>query len=173
MDLLLISIFEGRGWGEDGMVRVRRGDGKKGTPGMCGIARSPSVALGGTLSPRFNSNELRGGIVGDNSTAIYDLMEESRNDGFCSRIRFGLGGPCFGFFKWVDNHWAHFLGMIGILIALIALWPLTAECRARRRRRLLRQRLRLEGEHEKPADAGESTSLLVQTETVAHSYGTA
>jgi hypothetical protein len=95
IDVFSSLIFEGRGWGEDGMVRVRRGDGKKGTPGTCGIARSPSVALGGTLSQRFKSNDLRGGIVGDNSTAIYDLMEESRNDGFCSRIGFGFEGPCF------------------------------------------------------------------------------
>jgi hypothetical protein len=37
----------GRAWGEDGYVRVKRGDGKIGTRGVCGIARSPSVALGG------------------------------------------------------------------------------------------------------------------------------
>lgn len=32
-----------------GYVRVKRGDGLKGTRGVCGIARSPSVALGGVL----------------------------------------------------------------------------------------------------------------------------
>lgn len=44
----------GTGWGEGGYVRIRRGDGKKGTEGVCGIARSPSVALGGVLLKRLN-----------------------------------------------------------------------------------------------------------------------
>ena len=39
----------GRGWGEDGYVRVKRGPGGKHIPGVCGIARNPSVALGGIL----------------------------------------------------------------------------------------------------------------------------
>ena len=39
----------GRGWGIDGYIKIRRGDGLNGTPGVCGIARSPSVALGGVL----------------------------------------------------------------------------------------------------------------------------
>lgn len=39
----------GTGWGENGYIRVKRGDGLKGTRGVCGIARSPSVALGGML----------------------------------------------------------------------------------------------------------------------------
>jgi hypothetical protein len=39
----------GKGWGEDGYIRVKRNDGLKGTHGVCGIARSPSVALGGVL----------------------------------------------------------------------------------------------------------------------------
>ena len=41
----------GSSWGEGGYVRIKRGDGKKGTKGVCGIARSPSLALGGTLVP--------------------------------------------------------------------------------------------------------------------------
>jgi Papain family cysteine protease len=44
----------GTGWGENGYVRIRRGDGKKGTKGICGIARSPSVALGGVLLKRID-----------------------------------------------------------------------------------------------------------------------
>eukprot|EP00562_Extubocellulus_spinifer_P000512 CAMPEP_0178480276 /NCGR_PEP_ID=MMETSP0696-20121128/5616_1 /TAXON_ID=265572 /ORGANISM="Extubocellulus spinifer, Strain CCMP396" /LENGTH=654 /DNA_ID=CAMNT_0020107719 /DNA_START=124 /DNA_END=2088 /DNA_ORIENTATION=- len=39
----------GTGWGEQGYVRVRRGSGKKGRRGVCGIARSPSVALGSSI----------------------------------------------------------------------------------------------------------------------------
>jgi Papain family cysteine protease len=44
----------GTGWGENGYVRILRGNGKKGTEGVCGIARSPSVALGGVLLKRLN-----------------------------------------------------------------------------------------------------------------------
>jgi hypothetical protein len=41
----------GGGWGENGFVRIKRGPGGKHIPGVCGIARSPSVALGGQLRP--------------------------------------------------------------------------------------------------------------------------
>lgn len=41
----------GASWGENGFVRVKRGSGEKGVPGVCGIARSPSVALGGMYRP--------------------------------------------------------------------------------------------------------------------------
>ena len=37
----------GTDWGEQGYIRIRRGPGGKKIPGICGIARSPSVALGG------------------------------------------------------------------------------------------------------------------------------
>lgn len=39
----------GTGWGENGFVKIKRGSGRKKVPGVCGIARSPSVALGGQL----------------------------------------------------------------------------------------------------------------------------
>mmetsp|Transcript_10559 Transcript_10559/g.15728 ORF Transcript_10559/g.15728 Transcript_10559/m.15728 type:complete len:719 (+) Transcript_10559:331-2487(+) len=42
----------GEGWGEKGYVRMKRGSGKKGNGGLCGVARSPSVALGGELLVR-------------------------------------------------------------------------------------------------------------------------
>jgi Papain family cysteine protease len=45
----------GTGWGENGYVKIRRGDGKKGSEGVCGISRSPSVALGGVLLRRINN----------------------------------------------------------------------------------------------------------------------
>eukprot|EP00571_Detonula_confervacea_P001191 CAMPEP_0172317242 /NCGR_PEP_ID=MMETSP1058-20130122/31011_1 /TAXON_ID=83371 /ORGANISM="Detonula confervacea, Strain CCMP 353" /LENGTH=747 /DNA_ID=CAMNT_0013031757 /DNA_START=6 /DNA_END=2249 /DNA_ORIENTATION=+ len=40
----------GSGWGENGYARVARMGGKKGHHGVCGIARSPSVALGGMFT---------------------------------------------------------------------------------------------------------------------------
>jgi hypothetical protein len=41
----------GKGWGEEGYVRIKRGSGKVGQKGVCGIAKGPSVALGGALLP--------------------------------------------------------------------------------------------------------------------------
>jgi hypothetical protein len=50
----------GKGWGEEGYVRIKRGSGKVGQKGVCGIAKGPSVALGGALMPSIgllvNSN---------------------------------------------------------------------------------------------------------------------
>ena len=40
----------GAGWGENGYVKVARVGGRKGKRGICGIARSPSVALGGMFT---------------------------------------------------------------------------------------------------------------------------
>ncbi|KAL9185737.1 hypothetical protein ACHAXT_003514 [Thalassiosira profunda] len=40
----------GSGWGEKGYVKFAREGGRKGHPGVCGIARSPSVALGGMFT---------------------------------------------------------------------------------------------------------------------------
>mmetsp|Transcript_39434 Transcript_39434/g.55519 ORF Transcript_39434/g.55519 Transcript_39434/m.55519 type:complete len:120 (-) Transcript_39434:54-413(-) len=44
----------GKGWGENGYVRVRRGTGEQGVPGVCGIAKNPSVAIGGVLLSNTN-----------------------------------------------------------------------------------------------------------------------
>jgi hypothetical protein len=47
------------GWGENGFVRILRGSSggnTTGSPGQCGIARSPSVALGGILLFHQESN---------------------------------------------------------------------------------------------------------------------
>jgi hypothetical protein len=39
----------GIGWGENGMIRIKRGSGENGQDSVCGIAKSPSIALGGVL----------------------------------------------------------------------------------------------------------------------------
>ena len=44
----------GENWGENGFVRIKRGPGHKKLSGVCGIARSPSVALGGV----YRSNRM-------------------------------------------------------------------------------------------------------------------
>jgi hypothetical protein len=40
----------GTGWGENGYIRMERIGGRKGSRGVCEIARSPSVALGGMFT---------------------------------------------------------------------------------------------------------------------------
>ena len=42
----------GDAWGENGYVRIKRGSGAVSEPGVCGIAKNPSVALGGVLLPK-------------------------------------------------------------------------------------------------------------------------
>eukprot|EP00934_Nitzschia_sp_Nitz4_P000230 Nitzschia sp. Nitz4//scaffold215_size37433//34737//36959//NITZ4_007756-RA/size37433-snap-gene-0.5-mRNA-1//-1//CDS//3329542166//230//frame0 len=40
-------------WGENGYIRIRRGSGEKKVAGICGLARSPSIALAGRLLVDF------------------------------------------------------------------------------------------------------------------------
>ena len=48
----------GTGWGEKGYVRMKRGSGKKGKRGICGISRSPSIALGSSLIASGGMNNM-------------------------------------------------------------------------------------------------------------------
>ena len=60
----------GESWGENGFVKIKRGTGGKGIPGVCGIARSPSVALGGVYrSNRMEPFIVRDGKDGDNASS--------------------------------------------------------------------------------------------------------
>lgn len=139
----------GAGWGEDGYIRIQRGDGSRGTPGVCGIARSPSVALGGILlsidgGSSMDSSSLRGGTSKSRSYEGESLDTESPLVGWCSRV--GWSDPdthCMQLADWVDSHRAMSLGFVGIFFGLLSIWPLTRDCRrrrrARRRRALRRQ----------------------------------
>lgn len=145
----------GTGWGLNGYVWIKRRDGKKGTPGLCGIARSPSVALDGILLKHFKSlhQQVRGGGIvneGDNSSSDDDSIsiEQMHNynviEEMCIRSGLGLEGACGSFGSWVSDNTALFFGMIGIALALMAAWPLTLDYRRRRRRRRIRAQRRLE-----------------------------
>jgi len=59
----------GTGWGEDGYVKMARLGGKKGHRGVCGIARSPSVALGGmfTKDVELDKGDLIGSARGNSN----------------------------------------------------------------------------------------------------------
>jgi hypothetical protein len=167
----------GTGWGENGFVRVRRGDGHKGTPGVCGIARSPSVALGGILLKpgSWKGTDSSGGLRGFGDYLVDEESSVIRN--VCVHLGHRLQGPCVRADEWLANtyHMALFLGCLGILIALVALWPLTRDCRNRRRRRLLREQRRHEKEEqerlEKDGHTSEEESLLADKNGRDASYG--
>lgn len=75
-------------WGENGYFRIKRGSGRRGEPGVCGISMSPSVALGGTLLPKS-------GIIastanhGDASSVRSQRLQESLLSNYCSALGFG------------------------------------------------------------------------------------
>ncbi|KAL7555280.1 hypothetical protein ACHAWF_019057 [Thalassiosira exigua] len=76
----------GVGWGENGFVRVARRGGKKGHRGVCGIARSPSVALGGifTKDVRLEKYGVYGrprGDAGGDAAAPHDGIQDEASDG--------------------------------------------------------------------------------------------
>lgn len=76
----------GESWGEDGYVRVKRGDGFKGTVGVCGIARSPSIALGGVLLT--NRHKLAPYHTPQSSESSEESMSTSPRASFCRRLGF-------------------------------------------------------------------------------------
>jgi Papain family cysteine protease len=74
----------GVGWGENGYVRVKRGDGHKGTMGVCGIAGSPSVALGGLLLT--NRHRLAPYRTPGSPQSDSDSLSTSVSTSVCSRL---------------------------------------------------------------------------------------
>jgi len=80
----------GAGWGENGFIRVRRGDGLKGTPGACGIARSPSVAIGGVLLA--NRHRLAPYHTPDFSDPGSNTLSSSESTTMCARLGFDSCG---------------------------------------------------------------------------------
>lgn len=111
----------GRGWGEDGYVRIKRGKGGKGRPGICGIARSPSAALGGIYLKDRN-------VFEDRWHRVCESMQHGNHtDHWCSPT-----------VDWMEGHQALVYSSVAFLVLLCALVPLTSDCR--RRRRLRRQR---------------------------------
>jgi len=153
----------GTGWGEGGYARIKRGDGRKGSPGVCGIARSPSVALGGILLLHqdrwpFNRLGLRGSV---NDPADFPFQS------LCTRMGLGPESLCGRTANWIDYHKALSLGLLGGLFFVLALWPLTGDCRRRRRIRRMRERKRREDlarqEQQKNGHCDEETSLLPGT----------
>jgi Papain family cysteine protease len=152
--LIVLCVQWGTGWGENGFVRIQREKGGHGRPGQCGIARSPSVALGGVLldhivlpSTSTTSNSEEGPFYDEASTPVvlepvapYTLLEE-----LCLRTGQSLdAGPCEAWAHWTATHKAWWLGILGLTGTLLGVvWPLTGECRRRRAHRRRRRQLLL------------------------------
>lgn len=143
-------------WGENGYIRIRRGSGRKGNPGVCGVARSPSVALGGYL---IHSDEealtLYRGSVSPGSSLVKSLCKKlgmTSVNRLCNRTA-----------EWLDVHRILSLLILGILCMMLALWPLTIDCRRRQRRR--REMLQKQKRNNVGA-ATENTPLI--TNGIAH-----
>lgn len=140
----------GIGWGEGGYVRVKRGDGSKGVPGVCGIARSPSVALGGILvrsqTPSYADTKVRGAV---------------RPQTFCKKMGLTTRGPCGVATGWIQDHKAATLGSLGLFCGVLALWLLSGDYRRRRGRRRARELKRqqdLERQQEHATNGGDTTN---------------
>jgi hypothetical protein len=84
----------GESWGENGFVKIKRGSGGKGIPGVCGIARSPSVALGGIYrSNRLEPFIVRDGTNGDNASSSTRYRKGKYgdwNDSSSESLRIGM-----------------------------------------------------------------------------------
>ena len=149
----------GKGWGENGFARIARREGSKGVPGVCGIARSPSVALGGFLLDReaLHSETLESGV---------QVLEYSPIERICMFVGAKLDGSCGRLSDWVDTHHAYVVGFLGLFLALLSIWPLSSDWRRRRRRRREREaRRRLSASqhadtNKKDDETGETSPFL-------------
>jgi len=166
-------------WGENGYVRVKRGDGHKGSLGVCGIARSPSVALGGMiLDGQYLETSTR--HAGD--TADDDTITETRVENFCSHLGLRDNKGCLSSVGWIDSHRALSVGLGGILLGMISIVLLAGDCRRRRRiferreqrRSIERERLQRSMESKPSDENGRETSPLLESPSKDNkkNYGT-
>ncbi|KAL3932072.1 MAG: hypothetical protein SGARI_004058, partial [Bacillariaceae sp.] len=152
----------GAGWSETGFVRIKRGPGGKHVPGVCGIARSPSVALGGELRPdRYQplmDNAFQMTIMdptkfkGRNA----DYSEPSGHDLFTGHPICDTFVPvgtkaydgCLNLSSRYERNPLVFMGIVVAITALMTIIPLTyaAGKRKRRSRRLGAGTFNLDGD---------------------------
>lgn len=170
----------GTGWGENGYVRIRRHHGNKGTPGVCGIARSPTVALGGVLlshSPETKS-AFGGSNISDGNDSDDHTLEQMHNVNGIQKICLWSGlfleRQCVCIGTWVPDHQAILLGLCGVTLTMLVVWPLTIDYRRRSRRRHRRNREQLRvSERLSPNainDAAEESMPLVGNDVTRVSY---
>lgn len=70
-------------------MRIKRGSGRKGEEGVCGIARSPSVALGGVLLPQSGIESTDATYQTSHHLEKMQRIETSLVHSYCDS--FGLG----------------------------------------------------------------------------------
>lgn len=157
----------GQSWGENGYVRIKRGDPLLGKHGVCGISRSPSVALGGSFLARE-----RGSGVGANPAMGQHSVEQIRaHPHACDHLAYPFDRYCLRMENFFGSHKALVLGILGILVALLASWPLSYDFRRRRRRYRLRMAKLAEEQRKKEEErrsGGESSPLLEETRGTAY-----
>jgi hypothetical protein len=121
----------GTGWGENGYVRIKRGPGYRGAPGVCGIARSASVALGGKLVTELDFS------------GISNKPDDSGppHNRFCAHFS-GLKSieRCIQTANWLEQNFALTIGSIGVFLAVLAGFALSTDCRKRQQRIRIREK---------------------------------
>jgi Papain family cysteine protease len=139
----------GSGWGENGYIRIKRGPGGKHIPGVCGIARSPSVALGGQIrhdraKPTWDKSTANAATSPTQFQLKYSVPtnDEDTIDSIGTDGRYGDGSRpfCDSIFQNRDTvayercsrmsdvystHEAAFVGMFIMVFALMTIIPLT------------------------------------------------
>jgi len=132
----------GTNWGEEGFVRLRRGSGKKDTPGVCGVARSVSVALGGRLlvSSQWSS------MATTTSQGDWNSSWEGLDSDiyiFCNAIspqNSWVHARCRRLVDVFNSHRVSTLSSLSLLMVLLLAWPLTHSCRRRAEARKVRKK---------------------------------
>jgi hypothetical protein len=149
----------------------------KGEKGQCGIALSPSVALGGILLENVNTlisnSHLRtnnnGGDIHDSTHTLEIVVPYTLLEQFCLRIGQTLDNTyCGAMADYVSSNKAVVFGTIGLLATLLlAVWPLTWDCRRRAHRRRLRNIQKQQQQQQQLLENGihhhnETSTLIVQ-----------
>jgi len=145
----------GTDWGEDGYVRIARRGGQKGIKGVCGIARNPSVALGGFIIGDFGFNDTSFRRSHDVAPMTYSWRER-----ICLGLGQGLDGSCGKILGEIHDHSASILALCGLALCFSAIWSLFSDCRRRRRHKLARDRRRRTGGRNNPDVSSENVALL-------------
>jgi hypothetical protein len=156
----------GTGWGESGNVRVKRNDGRKGSLGVCGIARSPSVALGGMMIPRRSD-----GPDEDDEDMSALLATKGPMERLCYRVGLGRNGACLSTTGWLDDHKVLLLATFGVLLGAMSIYLLTYDIRRQSRRRSEQRRRRSRGAGSQQQGESEAASLLGSSGSLSNGAG--
>mmetsp|Transcript_10229 Transcript_10229/g.28179 ORF Transcript_10229/g.28179 Transcript_10229/m.28179 type:complete len:695 (+) Transcript_10229:109-2193(+) len=145
----------GKGWGENGFVRIKRGSGAKGEVGVCGLSNNPSVAIGGMLLGEEQQLLQQEGLQTDFEDPVYL---------YCSRMGWSERSACLRLGGWLYEHKALMLGVVGLTCLLGTLYTLTIDCRRRRKRQRERKERRRHDQHQSNVVVAAAQQLPPPTE---------